>query len=127
MDLSDVRKLEQNRVYNASIYQKIKTALDILTTGVNDKTEEKKSYEKIVLNFINENGSNKFTKDETKYLQDYDAVSIPAESTQSSMNEKKLVYKRNRIEKRQKNRHMVWFGASKKISQRKSKRRCRLS
>jgi len=101
MDLSDVRKLEQNKVYNASIYQKIKTALDILTTGVNEKTEAKKSYARIVLNLINENGSYKFTEDETKYLKEYDAVSIPAESTQSSMNEKKLVYKRNRIEKKQ--------------------------
>jgi len=120
MDFSDVRNLEQNKVYNASIYQKIKTALDILTTGVNEKTETRKSYANIVLNFINENGSGKFTKDETKYLQDYDAVSIPAESTQSSMNEKKLVYKRKKIDK-------LWVRASKKFSQSKSKRRCRLS
>lgn len=98
MDFSDVRKLEQNRVYNATIYQKIKTALDILTTGVNEKTETRKSYDSIVLNFISENGSNKLSEDEIKYLKDYDAVSIPAESTHSSMNEKELVYKRNKID-----------------------------
>lgn len=74
MDLSDVYELSRNRVYNPTIYAKIKTALDLLTSGLSGKTNAEKAYSKISAQFISENELN---SQEQSYIKNYSSTSAP--------------------------------------------------